>query len=95
MSENNTHEVDFGFGIFFFIVLTAMLTALGLCIYFLAIVVMFYKELSSGGETYHPNRMAAVYPFSSCQYPIQEVIVVPSNQISSSYPQELRPPYPS
>ena len=95
LSENDTHEDDVGFGIFFFVVLTAMLTALGLFIYFLAIVAMFYKELSSGGETYHPNRMAAIYPYNSSPYPQQQVIVIPSNQIPSPYPQELRPPYPS
>ena len=95
VSENDTHEVDFGFGIFFFIVLTAMLTALGLFIYVLAIAAMFYKELSSGGETYQPNRIAAIYPYSSSQYSQQEVILIPSNQIPSLYPQELRPPYPS
>ena len=95
VSENDTHEIDLGFGIFFVVVLAALLTTLGLFIYFLTIVAMFYEELSSSGETYHPNRMAAIYPHSSTQYPQQEVILVPSNQIPSLYPQELRPPYPS
>ena len=72
LSENDTHEDDFGFGMFFILVLTAMLTALGLFIYCLAIVAMFYKELSSGGKTYHPNRMAAIYPYNSSPYPQQQ-----------------------
>ena len=92
ISDNGTHWLGLGFAIYFFLVLIPMSIALGLYVYFLVIVVKFYKEISFGRiEDQQPG--IVLQPYTTSQYFHQQGINVPSAPVISAYPQQQPPPY--
>ena len=87
-----THWLGLGFGMFAFLLLVPTGAALGLCIYFLVIVVKFYKELSRVRILNMPND-TALQQLDSRQYYTQQRPPIPSNYVPYIYQQDNNIPY--
>ena len=92
ISENGAHWLGLGLAIHFVIILIPVSIILGLYVYFLVIVIKFYKEISSARISDHPTRIV-LQPYSTNQYINQQAVNVTSDDLISTYPHEQPPPY--